>query len=470
MQIVNFQTGGLAHLARALAWQARGGRFESGILHHNTKAAPTAAFYAYTEKKGHKRDRFFLDNLLMKPSIPKLNKSNPKKWFIYFNVDVPNELLSKYNTKRIRVKKYDDINRFEGEEKEAYAKERLLIWQMAIKKKLYNHFENLLVPLETITKEIEIVKTEIQQQIEINKSSIIGVAEAFDLFVTSRKARTDNKKSISMWTATTTWFKEYLASVKALDIPIKQVTRKHIVDGLAKAKIEKKWGNTTYNNQVIFLMTIFNWLATEDIIDKNPAKGKIQRMKRKTSINRWYDREVADKVKKQLYADCKPVYFAAAFTYYLAVRSQQELMKLKVGDLDFTLNRLRFRKEVTKNGKEAFREWPTEFSRILDEMNLQQYPKDYYIFGKSGTPKIIKIGNGWLAAKFKTIRDTLGLEPEYTLYSWKHTRVVHEMMKGTDPYEIQYLCRHGSLDETQHYMKGFDLSLRKVYQPEDLTF
>jgi hypothetical protein len=28
--------GGLAHLARALAWQARGGRFESDILHCNT--------------------------------------------------------------------------------------------------------------------------------------------------------------------------------------------------------------------------------------------------------------------------------------------------------------------------------------------------------------------------------------------------------------------------------------------------
>lgn len=32
--ITTFAThGGLAHLARALAWQARGDRFESGILH-----------------------------------------------------------------------------------------------------------------------------------------------------------------------------------------------------------------------------------------------------------------------------------------------------------------------------------------------------------------------------------------------------------------------------------------------------
>jgi len=27
--------GGLAHLARALRWQRRGDRFESGILHYN---------------------------------------------------------------------------------------------------------------------------------------------------------------------------------------------------------------------------------------------------------------------------------------------------------------------------------------------------------------------------------------------------------------------------------------------------
>ena len=30
--------GGLAHLARALAWQARGNRFDSGILHKQYQA------------------------------------------------------------------------------------------------------------------------------------------------------------------------------------------------------------------------------------------------------------------------------------------------------------------------------------------------------------------------------------------------------------------------------------------------
>ena len=36
--------GGLAHLARALAWQARGGRFESDILHRKQCRFVTAFF------------------------------------------------------------------------------------------------------------------------------------------------------------------------------------------------------------------------------------------------------------------------------------------------------------------------------------------------------------------------------------------------------------------------------------------
>ena len=36
--------GGLAHLARALAWQARGGRFESDILHKKAEAISFGLF------------------------------------------------------------------------------------------------------------------------------------------------------------------------------------------------------------------------------------------------------------------------------------------------------------------------------------------------------------------------------------------------------------------------------------------
>ncbi len=39
--------GGLAHLARALAWQARGGRFESDILHKKTVITYFIRYYGF---------------------------------------------------------------------------------------------------------------------------------------------------------------------------------------------------------------------------------------------------------------------------------------------------------------------------------------------------------------------------------------------------------------------------------------
>ena len=40
-----FKNGGLAQLARALAWHARGHRFESDILHLRKVKAPKGAFF-----------------------------------------------------------------------------------------------------------------------------------------------------------------------------------------------------------------------------------------------------------------------------------------------------------------------------------------------------------------------------------------------------------------------------------------
>ena len=47
MYIWNPKKGGLAHLARALAWQARGDRFESGILHNNKTQMSKNKIFAF---------------------------------------------------------------------------------------------------------------------------------------------------------------------------------------------------------------------------------------------------------------------------------------------------------------------------------------------------------------------------------------------------------------------------------------
>ena len=53
--------GGLAHLARALAWQARGDRFESGILHTNRKHLKVfAVFYCIKKEEPSASSSFYI--------------------------------------------------------------------------------------------------------------------------------------------------------------------------------------------------------------------------------------------------------------------------------------------------------------------------------------------------------------------------------------------------------------------------
>lgn len=447
-----------------------------GLPPNPEKQASKACFSKVKTKKGHKRDTLLSRALSMpKFSEPALDTSNPKKWFIYYNYDIPDELRHKYpGRKRKRFKEYDNINRLKGDDRLSYAQKRVKVWKYILSDLHYNPFEEELEQLHLIQKEREDVSEQIniiEEISEEDRRKLTPVGEAFGLFVESRKRNIKNVNSISTYKGTIKWLTEYFENKGLLKIEINKVSRLMISDAIMQAKEARKWSQTTFNKEVDFCMTVFNWFAAEEYMDKNPAAGKIKKLQTLKRKHQWYDRETAGRIKHELLnRNLIEVYRACQFTYYLCVRSQQELMKLQVSDIDWTLKRFRFRAEVSKNKREEYREIHPVLMEVLKEMELHKLPGSWYIFGRFGKPGPVMIGKNYLAAKFKPVRDDLQLSEYFDIYGWKHTRVVHEMMRGSDPYEIQYLCRHSDLKETQNYMRDFDISLRNVYSEEDLKF
>ena len=68
------------------------------------------------------------------------------------------------------------------------------------------------------------------------------------------------------------------------------------------------------------------------------------------------------------------------------------------------------------------------------------------------------------------VKEKLELSMDYTVYGFKHTRIVHELMKGTDGYQISHMARHNDKKSTKDYMRDYDITLVNIYKPEDLTF
>lgn len=412
------------------------------------------------------------------PSEPQVNKENPKKWFIYWNHDVPVLLWDKYAPRRrIRIVVKDNINRVPLDRRAEHAEERRLVWKYKLEKLNYNPFQEELAELQEIGERKEVVEKvkvlkEKKEKLTVGQlRKLTPVGQACDLWVESRKGRTKNINSVSTYRVTATWFKAHFEQLGTISMPVSKLTRIDVSEALEARKKAKKWQPTTYNNEMDTLVNMFNWLELEEYVPANPIRGKLLKVKTQKHKHKWFDKDIKKKVKDQLLADGELlVYRVMQFTYEILIRSKTELMKLKAGDIDRTLKRVRFSADLSKNEKEAFRDYPPAFDALLDEMNFDAIPKNFYVFGRAGEPSEFKCHKDLFAERWRPVREKLGLSADYTIYGMKHTRIVHELFKGTEGYDISHMARHDDPKSTKEYMRDYDITLKNIYGPEDLCF
>ncbi|WP_432712593.1 tyrosine-type recombinase/integrase [Pedobacter sp.] len=409
------------------------------------------------------------------PSIPKLNKNNPNQYFIYWNHDVPVELWHKYPRKRMRIKVIDDINEYHGEAKDTHAEFRRQVWQYNLDSLRYNPFEAELNRFRELQQKKEVLTEQIEEQVAVSQGEnrhLFTVDKSLHDYIKSRIARKLAKTSISAYQGCVDWINEGLTFNGHGAVPIGKIKYTHLSAALDYIAEDREWVATTINKEIEFMGTIFNWLEVEDYVVKNPIRGKFVKLPTQKSKHRWYNREIAKTVKDAVKAAGKDkVFYAMQFTYWLMIRSKKELQALTIGDIDRTLKRVRFSAALSKNKTEQYRDYPEEFEKVLDRLKLEGLPKTWFIFGKlDGSPGPAKCGHNFFSKQFKVVKDRIGLSPDFTIYGWKHTRIVHELMKGTDCKEISYMARHSDFKSTKDYLRDYDLTLENIYGPEDLTY
>jgi hypothetical protein len=456
------------------------------LLPHKQQKCPEKGIFC---KKGHKRDTKVDDAVrrMRPPSNPEIDRTDSNKYFISWNQDVPYPLWPKYAPrKRIRIKLYEINNRLKGEAREEHAKEQLILWTYNVTKCNYNPFEEELAELERnniqklqlaseikqLETQIEAIQTQEAELSEEDKRKLVSIPVAFGKFMESRRARKLEPETISAYQGCIDWITEGLTTAGYIDFKTSELRHIHLSEALSLVAEDREWVATTINKGVEFMMSVFNWLETEEYIIKNPSKNKFIKLPTYKTKNRWYDRDLKEKVIAKIIEADKPALLRACqFTYWLMIRSKKELRKLKVGDIDRTLKRVRFTAELSKTKEEVYRDYSDEFAAILDEMQLHQYPANYYVFGeKDGTPSLTQCGHNYFSKMFMAIKEKMELSIDYTIYGFKHTRIVHELMKKTDGYEISYMARHNDRKSTKEYMRDYDITLNNIYGPEDLTF
>jgi integrase len=193
-------------------------------------------------------------------------------------------------------------------------------------------------------------------------------------------------------------------------------------------------------------------------IDKNRIKSSVEA----EDTNIPYTDDDLQTVMEHLDAHDPFVAFFCRFVFYTLLRPR-EICGLRVKDIDLVRNQITVPLAIAKtrkkrNPKPEIIDIVPQFLPLIRNLNLHQYPHDYYVVSADETKTV---GTKWLDPEkpYKRLVNqhlkTLGLQDKgYTLYGFKHTsNILRFKSRKWELDDIMKANRHADLQTTMKYLK-----------------
>lgn len=227
----------------------------------------------------------------------------------------------------------------------------------------------------------------------------------------------------------------------------------------------RKVANKTHNNYRTDLATVFNFLMKRNarLFDENPAMiiDKLPVVAHKHAALSTAQMELV-KAECQL-GNLRSLLLLIQMIYYSFGRPR-EVLRLKIENIDMIANRILFPAEISKTKTDEYVGIVPSLRKILLSMNLNQYPREFYLFGANQMPGPKPMDYRFFYTKNRIVFQRLGFDKasvNYSVYSYKHSGVIALYMATKDIKLCQAQCRHKSLEQTNNYLR--DLGLLSDY-------
>lgn len=248
----------------------------------------------------------------------------------------------------------------------------------------------------------------------------------------------------------------WLEETEQTELIASEFTEDKIFEFVNQEFDEEEWSPRTYNNHLKFFSTLFSRMEK---LEKKQNKGikyqidleDLELKKDRAEKNRYYSAVVALKVKKELSKN-ESLYNYVKWIFYSCMRPR-EIRLLQINHIDIQARQIKAIAPTAKTG-DRFIPICDELMTLIKSMRLMEFPLNYYVFsGKTGKPGDERLSRDLFTTKYKSIKDKLGLDNKYTLYGWKHTRVVNLLMAGFTDAEVMSLTGHSDYQSFMAYKR-----------------
>ena len=263
------------------------------------------------------------------------------------------------------------------------------------------------------------------------------------------KEKTVRIRTLETYRSACDMFLQWLRRRKSDGAYCVSITREMLLSYLSWADAEKNLSNRSYNNYCMFLFTLFDFFRQKGYVASNPADGiprrKVDRKLRvvippadRKRIKAWFDERAPR------------YYYVMQMCYRLLIRPN-EIVQLRICDIDFKNGLLKIPSTVAKNHGERVLAVPDELAAYF--RSIQGYPGTYYIYADKNTfgPGPRRIAPTRIAEKWKEMRDDLKLPASYQFYSLKDTGITEMLEAGVPAKYVKELADHHSLEMTERY-------------------
>jgi integrase len=221
------------------------------------------------------------------------------------------------------------------------------------------------------------------EQAEDEESGKLSLPKALDFALSKCKPRLASK-SYSGYLGTVNFIKDAATALKLHNRPIAAVKRRNVKQLLEKAKEDRNWSNHAYNKNLTYLGSIVEQLVEWDIIEYNPAH-KIKKLPVAES-NKFeaITNEEKQLLHEHLFKNHFRYYVTTMITYHTGIRPKEVLL-LKIEDITADYDYINILPDLNEENSKtkSTRKVPVNnyLKEYLRALELEKYPKDYYIFG-----------------------------------------------------------------------------------------
>lgn len=293
----------------------------------------------------------------------------------------------------------------------------------------------------------------------------VTVAEAVHRFLKA-KSRTARERTVETYRSACDMFLQWLKRRGEDGSRCACVTHGTLTAYLAWADSNKNLSNRSWNNYCMFLFTLFDFCKQKGYTASNPAEGLPRRK---------VDRKVrtvippADRKRiKEWFSERIPRYHYVMLMCYRLLVRPNEIVQLRICDIDFKNGLLKIPSTVSKNHGDRVLAVPDDLMGYF--RSIECFPHKHYIFADCRTfaPGPRRIDPTRIAERWKEMREDMKLPASCQFYSLKDTGITEMLEAGVPPKLVKELAGHHSLEMTERYTHRSEA--RKILEWNTLEF